>query len=235
MLKVDIWVENFRCAGIITFAMERRKNLRIGNISNFPLSTCTLLPAKILYLQRYSTDFRKLCFSLEDVEGGHLSGKFQARSVFYLWNGKEKTLRIANISNFPLSTCTLSPAKIPYLQRYSTDFRKHWSSAPRCWRWTFGWKISGAQVLLFCNSERRKLCASTTFVTFPLSTCTLLHAKILYLQRYSTDYRKRCFSSKMVKVSIWVENFRCAGVLLLKWQGENYALRQHFKFHTFNL
>ena len=70
------------------------------------------------------------------------------------------------------------------------------------------------------------------FPTFNLYTAP---AKIRYLQRYSTDFRKLCFSSKMLKVGIWVENFRCAGVLPLKWQGENFAHRQHFKFPTFNL
>ena len=50
-------------------------------------------------------------------------------------------------------------------------------------------------------------------------------AKILYLQRYSIDFRKIRLSEKMLTVGIWAESFRCAEVLLLQWQGEN--LRIH--------
>ena len=39
----------------------------------------------------------------------------------------------------------------------------------------------------------------------------------------------------MLKVDIWAENFRCAGIFLLQWQVENFAHRQDLKFPTFNL
>ena len=58
-------------------------------------------------------------------------------------------------------------------------------------------------------------------------------ANILYLQRYSTDFRNLRISSKMLRVAIRVKRFRCADVLLLQWQGENFAYRQHLKFCHF--
>ena len=40
-------------------------------------------------------------------------------------------------------------------------------------------------------------------------------------------------SSKMLTVGIWVECFNCAGILLLQWQSDNFAHRQHLKFCHF--
>ena len=51
--------------------------------------------------------------------------------------------------------------------------------------------------------------------------------------KYLTNVQKLCFSSKMLRVGIWLEKFRCAGNLLLQWQGENFAHRQHLKFCPF--
>ena len=48
-----------------------------------------------------------------------------------------------------------------------------------------------------------------------------------------TDFRNLCLSSKMLRVGILVESFRCAGNLPLEWQSENSALRQHLKFCKF--
>ena len=70
------------------------------------------------------------------------------------------------------------------------------------------------------------------FPTFNLHT---VPAKILYLQRYSTEFRKLCFSSKLLKVGLWVKSCRCAGIILLQWPGENFAHGHHLKFPTFNL
>ena len=68
------------------------------------------------------------------------------------------------------------------------------------------------------------------FATFNLYT---VQAEILYLQRYSTDCRNLSHSWKMLTMAICVESFRCAGILLLQWQGENLAHRQYLKFSHF--
>ena len=50
---------------------------------------------------------------------------------------------------------------------------------------------------------------------------------------YSTDFRNLRHSSKMLRVGIWLESFRCAVILLLQLQGENFAHGQHLKFCHF--
>ena len=80
-----------------------------------------------------------------------------------------------------------------------------------------------------------KLLASTTFEIYPTFNLFIVPAKILHLQRYSTDLPKFCLSSKMLRVGIWVNSFRCAGILLLQSKGENFEHRQHWKFCHFQL
>ena len=60
-----------------------------------------------------------------------------------------------------------------------------------------------------------------------------MEAEILYLQRRSTDFWNVCLNSKIVRVGIWVESFKRAVILLLQWQGENLAHRQHLKLCYF--
>ena len=168
MLRVRIWVESFRFGGILLLQWQG-ENFAHRQHFKFPTFNLYTVPVKILYLQRYSTDFRKLCFS-------------------------SKMLRV-NI----------------------------WEE---CFRWRRYFTFAMARWRNFAHRQHLK------FPTFNLYT---VPAKILYLQRYSTDFRKLCFSSKMLRVAIWVVSFRCAGILLLQWQGEKFAHRQHLKFPTFNL
>ena len=151
------------------------------------------------------------------------------REVVYFCNGKVKTLGIDKHLNFlPAFNLFTVPAKIPYLQKYSIDFRNI------CFRlkifrvgiWVESFRCAG---ILLLAMARRKLWASTTFEILPLSTCTLWQAKILYLERYSIDFRNLRLSSKMLRVGIRVESFRCAGILLLQWQGENVCASKTFE------
>ena len=123
------------------------------------------------------------------------------------------------------------PEKILYLQRYSNDFRNLCLSS-KILRRAFVWKVSYAQVFYFCNGRVKTLGIDNiwNFATFNLYT---VPAKIIYLQWYSTDFRNLCLCSKMLTERIWVERFRCANILLLQWQGENFAHRQHLKFCYF--
>ena len=251
-------------AEVFYFCNGKVKTLRIDNIWNFPLSTCTLCQQKILYLQSYRTDIRNLYFSSKMLRVA-FAGEISGAQLFYFCNGKVKTLRIDNIWNFSHSNCTLCqvksyiskgiqrifenfasarrcwglafggkvsgahmfyfcngkvktlcidniwnfatfnlytvPAKILYLQRWFNQFSKSFASARRCWGWVFGWKVSDAQVFYFCNGKVKTLRIENiwNFATFNLYT---VPAKILYLQRYSTDFRKLCFGSKMLRVGI---------------------------------
>ena len=184
------------------------KTLRVNNIWNFATFNLYTVPAKILYLQRYSNDFRNLCLSSKMLRvsiwvesfncGGILRLQWQWE-IFVHWK--------------QLKFCHIQPvhfvAKILYLQRYSTDFR-NFPSARRCWWWAFGWEVSSAQVINVGNRNVKTLCIDyiSNFATFNLYS---VPAKILYLQRYSTDFRNLCLSSNMLRVDIWVEIFKCAG------------------------
>ena len=101
-------------------------------------------------------------------------------------------------------------------------------------RWAFGCKVTGEQVFYFRNGKVKSLRIDNiwNFATFNLYT---VPAKILYLHRYSTDFQNVWHSSKILRVGIWVERFKRAGILLLQWQGENFAHVQHLKFPIFNL
>ena len=68
------------------------------------------------------------------------------------------------------------------------------------------------------------------FAIFNLYT---VPAKIQYLQRYSTDFRNLCLSSKILREGVWVLSFSRANILLLEWHGENFPHQQHLKFCHF--
>ena len=194
--------------------MERRKLCASTTFEILPLSTCTVytVPAKILYLQWYSTDFRNLRLSPKMLRVGIWVESFKCAGILPL-QCKVKTLRIDNIWNFAIFNLYTVQEKILYLQKVQTIF-KIFASARRCWWCAFGWKVLGAQVVYFCNGKAKTLHIDNiwNFADFNLYT---VPAKILYLQKYSTDFRNLCRSSKMLRVDIWVESFRCARILLL--------------------
>ena len=127
--------------------------------------------------------------------------------------------------SLPLSTCTLCQEK-SYISRGIQPIFEIFASPRRFWGWKFGVKFQGRRLFYFCNGKVKTLPIDNIWkcATFNLY---IVQAKILYLQRYSTDFRDLCISSKMLRVGIGVESFRCAGILLLQWQGENFAHRQH--------
>ena len=130
-----------------------------------------------------------------------------------------------------LSNWTLCQQK-SYVSKGIQSIFEIFPSARRCWGWASGWKVSGAQVFYLCNGKVKTLRIDNiwNFATFNLYS---VPEKILYLQRYSTDFRNLCLHSKMLRVAIWVENFRCGGISLFQWQGGNFAHRQHLKFCYF--
>ena len=277
MLRVGIWLERFRCAGILPLQLHGensalRKHLKFCQFQ--PVHFASKNPISPKVLNRFSKSLPQL----EDVEGGHLGGKFQERrcftfamatwkfraattfeilplstftlcqqksyiskgiqpifeifasarrcwgwsfgwnvsgvQVFYLCNGKVIFPRFNNIWNFATSTCTFWHQK-SYISKGTQPIFEIFASARRCWGWAFGWKVSGAQVFYFCNCNVKTLPINNiwNFATFNLYT---VPAKILYLNRDSTDFRKLCLSSKILRVGTWVDSFRSAGVLLLQ-------------------
>ena len=177
--------------------------------------------------------FSKSSPQFEDVEGGHLGGKFQVRRYFTFAMAWWKLCASTTFEILPLLTCTLCQQN-SYISKGIRPIFEIFASARRCWGWKFGWKVSSAQVFYYCNRKVNTLPIDNiwNFATFNLYT---VPAKILYLQRYSTDFRNLCLSSEMLRVSIGVEMLRCAGILLLQWQGENLRIGTIWNFATFNL
>ena len=230
-VEVGISVEIFSCPGILPLQMASLKTLRIDNIWNFPLSTCTV-PAKIPYPKGIQPIFGNFSSCSKMLKVGICVESWRCE-VFYFCNGKVKTFRIDNIWNFPLSTCTRYQQK-SYISKGIQPIFENFASVRSCWRCAYEWKVAGAQVFYFGNYKVKTLRIDNIW-NFPLSTCTQSQQKSYISKGIQPNFQKLCFTLKMLKVGIWVESFRCAGILPLQWQGENFAHRQHLKFPTFNL
>ena len=131
----------------------------------------------------------------------------------------------------PFSTCTLCQQKSNISKDIQTIFEV-FASARRFWGWAFGCKVSAAQIFYFWNGMAKTFRINNiwNFATFNLYT---VPAKIQYLQRYSTDFRNLCLSSKILREGVWVLSFSRANILLLEWHGENFPHQQHLKFCHF--
>ena len=165
--------------------------------------------------------------------GRAIGWKVSSARVFYFCNGKVKTLCINNIWNFATFNLFTVPAKIPYLQKYSTDIRNLClrSKMLRVGIWVESVRCAGILLLQWKgeNFEHRK---HLKFCHF--QPCTLCQQKSIYLQWYSTDFRN--LSPRLEDVeggAFGWKRFSCAGILLLQWQGEKFAHRQHLKFCRF--
>ena len=222
------WGSAFGCkvsgAQVFYFCNGRVKTLRINNIWNFATLNLYTVPAKILYLQRHSTDFRNLCLSSNILRQGiWVESCIWAGILIFQWQRENFAHRqLWNFATFNLYTV---PAKIQYLQRYSTDFRNLCLSSK-----ILREGVCVESLLLQWQGENFAYRNIWNFATFNLYT---VPAKILYLQRYSTDFRNLCLSSKIARECICVESFICAGILILQWQRENFAHRRHLKFCYF--
>ena len=232
MLRVGIWVESFRCAGILLLQCQRenfghRQHLEFFH---FQLLHCA---SKNPISPKEFNRFSKSSPELEDVKGGHSGGKFQMRWWFTFAMARWNLWASTKLEIMSLSSCTLCQQKF-YISKSIQPIFEIFAWTRRCWGWAFGCKASGAQVFYFSNANVKTLDIDNiwNFATFNLYTAP---GKILHLQRYSTDFRNLCLISKILRVRIWVESFRCAGVLLLQWQGEDFGHRQHLKIYDFQL
>ena len=139
-------------AQLFYFWKWKDENFAKDNIWNFATFNLYTLLAKILYLQRVINQFSKYLPQLEDVEGGHLGGKFQMRRFFPFAMGTWKLCPSRTFEILPLSTCTLWQQK-SYISIGTQPIFGNFASARRCWGWALGWIVSGAQVFYFCNSN----------------------------------------------------------------------------------
>ena len=227
MLKVGIWVESFRCAGILIFSVARWIFCASTTFEILALSTCTECREKSYISKGIQAIFEIFASARRCWEWGIWVESFRCAGFLLLQRQAENFAHRHHLK-FPTFNLFTVTAKILYLQRYSNDFRKLCFSSKKLKVGMWESKVSGAQVFYFCNGEAKTLRIDNiwNFATFNLYS---VPAKILYLQRYSTYFRNLCLSTTMLRVGIWVESFSCAGILLLQWQGENIAHRQHLK------
>ena len=107
---LGIWVESFRGAGIFLFQWQRenfahRKHLKFCNFQ--PVHCASKNPISPKVFSRFSKSLPQP----QDVEGGHLGGKFQVRSYFTFPMARWKVCASTTSEILPLSTCTLCQKK----------------------------------------------------------------------------------------------------------------------------
>ena len=172
---------------------------------NFNFSLYTV-PAEMLYLQKYSTNFQKLFFGRTMRKVAIVVKNFNCTEVWFC-NGNVTTFPTSGkCKNFNFSLYTVAPEML-YLQKYLTWIFKNvffgrmieeggycgWKlQMHRC----FGFAITTLQ--LFQHPENVKISI------FPF---TLSPAKMPCLQKCLTNFQKLSFGWKMRKVAIVVENF----------------------------
>ena len=220
----------FQVRRYFTFAIARWKLFASTTFEILPRSTCSGTSKNPISPNAFHR-FSKSLPQLEDVQCAHLSGKFQVHRYFSFSMARWKLCASKTFEILPRSTCSPYQQK-SYVSKCIEQIFEIFASARRCWGWAFGWKVSGALVFYFCNGKVK------TFRIDNIWNFATLHlfpvpAKIPCLQRYSINFRNLWLSSKMLRVGIWMESFRCAGILLLQWQRVNFSHRQHLKFCHF--
>ena len=220
----------FRCAGILPLQWQGEDSA-LGQLLKFchikPVHFASKNPISPKVLNRFSKSFPHL----EDLEGEHLGGKLHLRRYFTFAMAMWKLCGLTTFEILQFSTCILCQQK-SYISKGAQPIFEVLASARRSWRWAFGRYVSSVQVFYLCNGKVKTLRVNNiwNFATFNLYT---VPAKILYLQRYSNDFRNLCLNSKMLRVSIWVESFNCGGILRLQWQWEIFVHWKQLKFCHF--
>ena len=149
-------------SNVTTFPTSRKcKNF------NFSLYT---VPAEMLYLQKYLTNFQKLFLSIRR-ERWLLWLKTSRAPIFWFCNSNVTTFpKSRKCKNFNFSIYTV-PAEMLYLQKYFTNFLKVFLPERRgislLW-----FKISRAQIFWFCSSNAATFPTSSKCKNFNFS---LLH------------------------------------------------------------
>ena len=232
MLRVAIWAESFRCAGILLLQWHgenfaHRQHLKFCQFQ--PVHCASKNPISPKLFNRFSKSLPQL----EDVDGGHLGGKFQVCRYFTFAMARWKRCASTTFEIVRLSTCTLGQQK-SYISKVVQSIFEIFASARIRWGWAFGWKVSGGQVFYFCNGKVKTLRIDNiwNFATFTLYT---VPAKIVYLHRYSTDFRAFCVSSKRLRVGNWVKSSRCANIYFCNGKVKTLRIDNFWNFATLNL
>ena len=144
--------------------------------SKFPTFKPYTVSEKMLYHQKYSTDFQKLPFFWKTRKIGIWPKEFHGRSYFSFARVSWKLFSSGRIRNFLLSSCTLCQKKGYITKGISNRFSKtflllkdvenRYLSRKSHWRSYFSFSM-----------VRWKLFSGGKILSFPLSSCTLFEKK----------------------------------------------------------
>ena len=168
----------------------------------------------MLYHQRYSTDLQKLSFCWKMWKIGIWPKNFMGVPILVLlWKGENFfQVEKLEISHFQALHCVRENAILPKVfNRFSKTFLLLKDVENRY----FGQKCHGRSYFSF-PMVRWKLLQKEN-LKFPNSKLHTVPEKMLYHQRYSTDFQKLFFCWKMWKIGITAENFMGAAILVLQW------------------
>ena len=198
----DLWFSN---GNVTTFPTFRKcKNF------NFSLYT---VPAEMLYLQRYLTNFQKL-FLAERRGRWLLWLKISSAQIFWFSNSNVTTFPTSRkCKNFDFSFYTV-PAEMLYLHSFLTNFQKHFLAERRGW-WLLSMRISSSQTFWFSNGNVTTFPTSQKCKNFNFCLYTV-PAEILYIQKYLTNFQKLFFGWKKRNVAILHKNFKCTDIFVFQ-------------------
>ena len=191
------WFSN---SNFSTFPTSRKwKNF---NFSHYPV------PAEMLYLQKYLTNFQKLFFWLKDKERRYTGWKFEmhrhysfAIATLQLFQHSEHV----KFQLFPLHC----PSRSPISSKAFDEFSKTFFYLKDKERRYCGLKFKMQRHFSFAI-------ATSQFLQHPENVKISIFSLMLCLQKYLTNFQKLFFGWKMRNVAILVKNFKCTDILVLQ-------------------
>ena len=212
-----------------TFAMAKWKLCASTTFEILPLSTCSLCQQKS-YISKGIQPIFGIFASARRLWGWAYGYKGSGAQVFYFCNGNVKTLRMYNIWNFPISSCTLCLQK-SYISKGIQPIFEIFATARRFWGLHLGGMFQARRYFTFAMA-RWKLCACTTFEIshFQPVHC---HSKNPISPKVLNRFSKCLPQPEDVDGGHLGGKFQAAATLLLQWQGKNFAHRKHLKFCNF--
>ena len=202
ILLAGSWVEISRRADMVLLQWQGENFAHVQQLK-FPTFNLYTVPAKILhmYLQRYSTDFRNRNLSWKMLRVGISVESFKCADIVLLQRQGEyfahwQHLKLRHFQ--PAPCASKNPLTPKVFNRFPKSLPQLEDVEVGIWVQNYRW---AGILLLQWQGENLAHVQHLKFPTFNLYTVT---AKILYLQRYSTDFRNLCLSSTMLRVGIWV-------------------------------
>ena len=163
--------------GAWKFQVRRYFSFAIANVTTFPTPgkcknfnfSLYAVPAEILYLQKYLTNFQKRFF-LAETQGRWLFWlKISRSQIFWFSNGNGTTFPTSGkCKNFNFFLYPL-PAEMLYLQKYIGIFKKRFFWLKDEEGWLLRLKMSSAQSFCFCNSHMATFPTSRKWKNFNFS------------------------------------------------------------------